>query len=133
MVHTFKSSTEPVHQYLHGKLIVDIHLIASILERLCYSWFEMPTGPMVHSIIFCFRVVLPRAISFVHLNRLLSRVISLSSLLMYLLDTYRCVQLDDRFWNFNIWDPGMSSTTTTTSTPPTTGTVTTRVKSILTN
>ncbi|CAF4317526.1 unnamed protein product, partial [Rotaria sordida] len=30
------------------------------------------------------------------------------------------------FWNFNIWDPGVSSTTTTTTTPPTTGTVTTR-------
>lgn len=33
---------------------------------------------------------------------------------------------DRRFWNFNIWDPGLSSTTTTTTTPPMTGTVTTR-------
>ncbi|CAF4849818.1 unnamed protein product [Rotaria sp. Silwood1] len=33
---------------------------------------------------------------------------------------------DTSFWNFNIWDPGVSSTTTTTTTPPTTGTVTTR-------
>ena len=35
--------------------------------------------------------------------------------------------LDPSFWNFNIWDPGLSSSTSTTTTPPTTGTVTTRV------
>ncbi|CAF4426648.1 unnamed protein product [Rotaria sp. Silwood2] len=33
---------------------------------------------------------------------------------------------DTNYWNFNIWDPAVSSTTTTTTTPPTTGTVTTR-------
>lgn len=32
------------------------------------------------------------------------------------------------FWQFDIWDPGMSSTTTTTTTPPTTHTVTTKVR-----
>lgn len=37
--------------------------------------------------------------------------------------------VDPNFWNFNIWDPGMSSTTTTTTTAPTTPTVTTRVRS----
>ncbi|CAF1460585.1 unnamed protein product [Rotaria sordida] len=34
--------------------------------------------------------------------------------------------IDPDYWNFNIWDPGVSSTLTTTTTPPTTGTVTTR-------
>ncbi|CAF3830574.1 unnamed protein product [Rotaria sp. Silwood1] len=34
--------------------------------------------------------------------------------------------IDPNYWNFNIWDPGVSSTLTTTTTPPTTGTVTTR-------
>jgi len=32
------------------------------------------------------------------------------------------------FWQFDIWNPSLSSTTTTTTTPPTTGTVTTRVR-----
>ena len=40
------------------------------------------------------------------------------------------IEIDPNFWNFNIWDPGLSSTTTTTTTPPTTGTVTTRVNYI---
>jgi len=39
-------------------------------------------------------------------------------------------EIDPDFWNFNIWDPGLSSTTSTTTTPPTTGTVTTRVNYI---
>ena len=32
------------------------------------------------------------------------------------------------FWQFDIWNPALSSTTTTTTTPPTTVTVTTRVR-----
>ncbi len=32
------------------------------------------------------------------------------------------------YWQFNIWNPAVSSTTTTTTTPPTTHTVTTRVR-----
>ncbi|CAF1012841.1 unnamed protein product [Rotaria sordida] len=39
---------------------------------------------------------------------------------------------DVTFWQFNIWNPGVSSTTTTTTTPPTTHTVTTRNVSITT-
>jgi hypothetical protein len=34
------------------------------------------------------------------------------------------------YWEFNIWNPGLSSTTTTTTTPPTTHTVTTRTVSL---
>ena len=33
---------------------------------------------------------------------------------------------DPLFWQFNIWDPALSSTTPPTTTPPTTGTITTR-------
>jgi hypothetical protein len=40
--------------------------------------------------------------------------------------------VDTTFWDFNIWDPGLSSTTTTTTTPPTTHTVTTRAVSTTT-
>ena len=38
---------------------------------------------------------------------------------------------DPKYWNFNIWNPALSSTTTTSTTPPTTATVTTRVSILM--
>ena len=126
MAHIFRSITELIHQHPFGKLIVDIRLIASILETQYYSLCKIRIGRIVHTTTFCFRVVLLRGISFVPLNQLLLQVRCLFSGIVIFISVF-CYSSDPNFWNFNIWDPGMSSTTTTTSTPPTTGTVTTRV------
>lgn len=78
MAPIFKSSIELIQSHLRGKLIVDIHLIASIRETPSYSLFAMPIGPMVHSITFSFPVVLHRVMCSVHRNQLPSLVIFLS-------------------------------------------------------
>lgn len=127
MVHMFKSMIEQILICLSGNVIVAIHRIVSIQETQYYFMFKMLVGHLVIIIIFFCPVVRHQEMSFVHQNHLLSLVFVSYLLRKYSFISFLCMIVDPNFWNFNIWDPGLSSTTSTTTTPPTTGTVTTRV------
>ena len=127
MVPMFKSTIELILIHLNGKLIVAIHLTVSIRVALYYFMFAMLVGPLEHIIMFYFQVEQRRVMCFVHLNQHQSQVNHNIFLIGH--DVF-IGEIDPDFWNFNIWDPGLSSTTSTTTTPPTTGTVTTRVNYI---
>ncbi|CAF2200274.1 unnamed protein product [Rotaria magnacalcarata] len=43
----------------------------------------------------------------------------------YTIECFISLIIGTSYWNFNIWNPAVSSTQTTTTTPPTTGTITT--------